>query len=199
MQVFLIVIVLVALVALTIRVLHGIEQRRSRDLAEQTTPLPPLSDMPATETSLRVLDEMGTAQPSSAATWQEEVKTLRDSGRYQDAIRLCSRQYPKQLAFRQTLITLRARVREEHDASEETLEDIYETALMASLSRLSGSKPARSDIEKIAACRHRLQEIWQQLGYQNLDMLTKTDQRLLTEHWGEPAGHADVTRLLDQH
>jgi hypothetical protein len=40
-------------------------------------------------------------------------------------------------------------------------------------------------------------EYWQNLGYKNLDLLTKTDCRLLVKCWGEPHAHTDVISLLD--
>lgn len=203
----LIIISLLAVLAL-IRLLHARQVGESRKFAEQSSPLPPLREgedaqdaLPAASSppleNIHVAAEV--SAQSSSLPWQDEVKALRDTGRFQEALSLCRRQYPKMLAFRQTLITLRAKLRQHSDPSEELLGSLYQTAMLGDLCRekKAGDLDSR-EINRQLAQLQAPRQYWQQVGYRQLRMLTKTDRRMLVEHWGEPANHASISDIIQQ-
>ena len=194
MQTFLYTVALVILVGGLIRLLHTLQQRSARLTAEQAAPLPPLDDVdqPGLVT---VAPEVTAAQ---ALPWQDEVKALRDNGRFQEAIRLCRRQYPRMLAYRQTLITLRASMKQEPAVASDTLDTIYRTAILGELARLQKSDFPQPDLAEMNTRLEHPRDVWQQLGYKNLELLTRQDCRLLADHWGEPRVHTDIYQLLLQ-
>lgn len=200
MQLFFLSLIAIALVYGLIRFLHARQVQRTRDIADQGMPLPPLDDTtPAqsipTEGALTVSPPV-TAQ-AGAQSWRDEVKALRDAGRFQEALSLCSRQYPRMLAFRQTLITLRSQLKSGDEAPEEALTEIYRTAILAGLAKAGHQPPGADD-----ATTGELPRIddprgyWNELGYRKLDLLTKTDCSLLIRYWGEPQSHIDINRFL---
>lgn len=134
--------------------------------------------------------------PSAALPWREEVRQLRETGKFQEAINLCRRQYPKMLAFRQTLITMRASFKQAPEVSDESLDNLYRTALLANIAKARKNDPAADDIDTLSDRLENPRQHWDRLGYKHLDMLTKNDCRLLTESWGEPTHHGDITQLM---
>lgn len=199
MQLFLFILIAVALVYALIRYLHAGQIRNSRAIADQSTPLPPLedtesADTPVAATTLTVAPEI---TPGTTASWRDEVKTLRDAGRFQEALTLCSRQYPKMLAFRQTMITLRSQLKAEDVQPDAQLQEIYRTAILAGL-----AKAARQQAESGADIIAQLpvleapKSYWDQYGYAHLELLSRTDCNILIKHWGEPANHQQINSLL---
>lgn len=200
MQVFLSILLTLALVAVLIRYLHRLQLRSSRDFAEQTAPLPPLDNPEAPQGSpgdrIVTLAPERRGNPSAALPWREEVRQLRETGKFQEAINLCRRQYPKMLAFRQTLITMRASFKQAPEVSDESLDNLYRTALLANIAKARKNDPAADDIDTLSDRLENPRQHWDRLGYKHLDMLTKNDCRLLTESWGEPTHHGDITQLM---
>jgi len=189
------------LVAILITVLHRFQINKTREAADRTSPLTPLThhdeelNSISPERSVTVVSEIA-MQPYENLSWQEEVKNLRESGYFQEALALCRRQYPKMLAFRQSLVTLRACIKKEEAIPEERLESLYQTAILGNMikqKKNTASLDISFQIQKLQNPR----EYWQSLGYKNLDLLTKTDCKLLVKNWGEPLTHTDVISLLD--
>lgn len=101
------------------------------------------------------------------------------------------------LAFRQSLITLRARLKQEPAQSEESLKDLYRTAVLGDLVRVSNkADKTLADIESLTDRLEAPRAIWNTLGYRNLELLTKTDRKLLVQHWGEPERHDSINNIF---
>jgi hypothetical protein len=192
------------LVAILITVLHRYQINKFRETADRSNPLAPLIpitpydddlDSLNSERSVTVVSEIA-IQPCENLSWQEEVKNLRESGYFQEALTLCRRQYPKMLAFRQSLVTLRACIKKEEDIPEERLASLYQTAILGNMIKHK-KNTACFDISHQRQKIQNPRECWQNLGYRNLDLLTKTDCRLLVKYWGEPDTHTDIVSLLD--
>jgi len=201
MPLFLIFLVAAVLVIALIKVLHASHLRKTRDIADQGMPLQPLVDLelsaaPAPRSTVTVAQALS-ASGHEPASWREDVKALRDAGRFQEALALCSRQYPRMLAFRQTMITLRSRMKSGEEEPAEALKDIYRTAIMASLSKASQEPLTESDIREKLPMLNDSRHYWNELGYRHLDLLTKTDCSLLIRHWGEPVRHNDINQLIN--
>jgi len=199
---FLLILSAIAFTALMIFFLHKNHLKKTLEIAESTNTLAPLendlTDMDdlSTRREIRVIDEIGQAHQNSQ-TWSEEIKSLRDSGSFREALALSKRQYPRLLAYRQTLITLRARFKQESTYSEESLSELYQTAVSGDLVKIK--KDGAINTSDIIVQLNQLgspREYWHTLGYKNLDLLTKTDRRLLVQHWGEPENHCSIDSLV---
>jgi len=200
MSQILIVLFAALLVTLLIRLLHAAQAKKSREIADQSDPLPPLTDSePQTPPfSLESGPAVMPATSSGAGAWQDEVKALRDAGQFREALALCNRQYPKMLAFRQTLITLRSQLKQAKETADASLEDIYRTALLADLARATRELSKTTDEIKLAMpALDDARRYWPAVGYEKLDLLTKTDRNLLERHWGAPQSHHHVSEWLN--
>lgn len=198
MQLFVVLLIFTFLISAVIGYLHRNQLNKSKEAADLNSPLPPLSDdqvKAGTRQPIGVVPALHT-QEDKGLTWQDEVRQLRDSGQFMEAISLCKRQYPKILAFRQTLITIRAQLKEDPSITEEVLESLYKTAILGNWVKSDTSNP---DTEM----RHKLETLqnsrryWETLGYKQLEYLTKTDCKFLVEHWGEPEAHNSINIFLD--
>ena len=181
--------------------LHQHQIRKTLEIAESSNPLSPLEintrvDDKQRRQEINVLAEIGQGAPKDLS-WSDEIKKLRDSGYFKEALALSKRQYPKMLAFRQSLITLRARLKQEPTQSEESLKDLYQTAVLGDLVRVSNkSNKTIADIESLTDRLEAPRVIWNTLGYRNLELLTKTDCKLLVQHWGEPEHHDNINNIF---
>ncbi len=200
MSLFLILLVSLILLVALVRVLYINQLNKARDIADQGMPLPSLDettdnqDMP-----LRHPVSIAQALPESVhepISWQQKVKALRDEGRFQEALALCGKQYPRMLAFRQTLVTLRSRMKARDDKPAQTLKDIYRTAILARIAKASTETMTESDIRMKLPLLDNPRQYWNEFGYQSLDLLTKTDCKLLIRQWGEPVSHNDISQLI---
>lgn len=200
MSQILFVLLAAVLVTLLIRFLHAAQAKKSRESADQSDPLPPLTDSEpqAPDFSLEPGPAVMPAASPGTGAWQDEVKALRDAGQFREALALCNRQYPKMLAFRQTLITLRSQLKQTEAAPDASLEDIYRTALLADLARATRElSQTTEDIKATLPALDDARRYWPAVGYEKLDLLTKTDRNLLVRHWGAPKSHLHVSELLD--
>lgn len=198
MQIFVVLLFLIAVIAAVIGYLHKNQLKKSREAAELNNPLPALIEEQGTSQTrqpISVVPELST-QKQQALSWQDEVKHLRDSGQFMEAISLCQRQYPRILAYRQTLITLRAQMKEDAGSTREVLESLYKTAILGNWVKSGTIKPGKympNNMEKLGNSK----SYWQTLGYKHLEYLTKTDCKFLIEHWGEPNAHNRIQTLMD--
>jgi len=206
MQTLLFILIAAILIVLIIRLLHRRQLKFRLDMAEQSAPLPPLEAEAADRIKINVVDELH-ADPSRnkpALPWQDEVRQLRDAGQLQEAMALCRRQYPKMLAFRQSLVTLRAGIRSCQDTDADTgswLKELYRTAAMGDLIKSLQAAPTHesgADIDAMLSQLKALDCAYDQLGYNHLNMLTKTDRKLLVENWGEPKNHRSPSDFLHE-
>jgi len=198
MTTFLLILSSLVLTATIIWCLHQYQIRKSLEIAESSNPLSPLDIETRVDRrqEINVIAEIG-QMPSRKPSWSDEIKALRDSGSFKEALALSKRQYPKMLAFRQSLITLRARLKQEPAQSEESLKDLYRTAVLGDLVRVSNkADKTLADIESLTDRLEAPRAIWNTLGYRNLELLTKTDRKLLVQHWGEPERHDSINNIF---
>lgn len=204
MQLFLLILISSVVVVLLIRILHVIQLRKSHEIADQGMPLPPLPPQKYASSNAKNTLDSGLTVSAKIATdsvtpksWKDEVKSLRDAGRFKEALSLCSRQYPRMLAFRQTMITLRSQLKVVDEVPEQSLLDIYKTAILASLAKsVPTAVKNGSDLITQLPLLDDPRTYWDKLGYANLELLSKTDCNLLIKHWGEPTYHGDIQHLL---
>ena len=127
--------------------------------------------------------------------WADHIKTLKDNP--EARLTVAQDYQPLPAAFREAAIALRALIRERRKSKREYkdfLLGLYRTAatenFLLGTPYLEGIGPGFN----IAADIPR--DVWQQLelpyeeiGYEKLELLNKTDVKWLVEAWGEPSTH----------
>ena len=218
MDIFLSLIIVALLLALSIHLLHRQQQKAARERLERSAPLQePELHFVASPPQDVTTPPAPLAEPVSSAEvstvdnsqpWQEEVKALREKQDFAAALRLCQQQYPRVQAFQQSMVTLRSRLRELQKAAtsvspgavEEALGELYRVAVIADLFRpqqLKKSRQRKQPMEQLVNAALRTLSIsYSRIGYRQLSLLSKTDVRLLVEQWGEPEKHCHAEQSV---
>ena len=211
-------LLLVIVVVLVILVLRKNQQKHTKDTVDRTAPLPSLGDNmlpdfvvpPVTTTAADVaptgvpaasIVEPDTLVEDAASknsdNWQHQVKTLRASQQYGEALQVCRTQYPKALAFQQAAIILRQQIKinqERNMPFEQLLRSLYTLAALADVYS-SGNRHEGFSIVQIEAALQNIRDKYSELGYQQLKLLNKSDIRLLEQAWGKPDSHCHAEDL----
>jgi hypothetical protein len=211
MAVFLSLLLALALVAGIVFMLRQYQARAIEENADRHTPLPPIDDN-TREQALLDNEALAQEQPltSGPATsvpasppkdWQKLCQKLKAEGRLDDALVLVSKVYPQWSAYEQQAVIIRMLIRErkKHGGDIKPLaKALYRTAAQASClhDRYEGT-PAPGSPAKLAKLMPRktletLDMPYQQIGYEHLRLLTKSDRRMLADMWGEPATHVSA-------
>ena len=126
--------------------------------------------------------------------WADAIRKLKDDPHQR--LNMAMRHLPLPAAFREAAISLRAiirRHRKHKTDCEPALQELYRLAAIWSFfvpyaPRLQGSgydvlaRVPFSEFESMSLT-------WESLGYEKLELLTKTDCRWMVEAWGEPQSH----------
>lgn len=205
MQNLFLIAFVVLLIAGIIHVLHRYQLRERREHADRSAPLstPPLTFAESDEDVVLTIDartEAGSrdeaAESEEGAPWLQELKRLRERGDFPRALALSRVRHPRVQAYQQTLVTLRAEIKQaqrEGRSLQPMLSSLYRHAALADLFRHDSrcrpdpDSPLAPHLAALAA--EHLDLPWPQIGYRRLRLLTRTDIRLLTEAWGEPDAH----------
>ena len=132
---------------------------------------------------------------SSNEFWADAIKRLR--GKPAARYRLAQKNMPLPAAFREAAVALRAMIRERRKAGEsyeELLRLLYITAaqedFLLRTAYIEGIGPGYNVAERIPKRVWRTLEFpYEQIGYKELPLLTKTDVKWLIAAWGEPRQH----------
>ncbi len=216
---FVVVVLVAVLVATTLWWLQRQQVRSRTETIERSRELPPLSkeQLPdftpaikpavappeppvpaiANETTAGITTQTA-PQPAADIHWSDQVKRLKDSGDLNPALTLCQQQFPKAQAFQQAAIVLRLQMKQQLERRQDIaplLVKLYRCAVMADLFR-NGMTPkpmnARTAMKQLAA--HEFD--YQQIGHQQLKLLSKSDVRLLEQRWGIPVSHSHGEAVL---
>ncbi len=142
-----------------------------------------------------VLSELHSDAVPEGVFWHDHIKTLRDDP--EARLQVARDHFPLPAAFREAAVALRALIRNRKKvASDYTdlLEDLYRLAVQESFFFAVDYIPDIGPSFNVAAEVPR--EIWiglecpyQEIGYEQLKLLNKTDKRWIAEAWGEPGDH----------
>lgn len=203
MQTFLIATILILTIALIIHLLRKQQQRVMRESADRSAPLQPMDfryepSANSSEASEDALYETG--------NWQSSIKELREAGEFEKALILCRQFHPRIQAYQQSLVTLRAMIRDDINHQRNPAENLRELYRYAALADLFQSQSSyHEQLRKIslpgslAAEAHETFDLpYPHLGYRYLKMLNKTDIRQLRQAWGEPEHHQHTEAFLGQ-
>lgn len=143
------------------------------------------------------------ASPAQASDqWLELSRTQQASGDYTGALASCHAALPQMGAFRQSCLVLRAQIRDQKKAKKEispSLEQLYQLVALADFfhGKTENSKPLSVSASKRVAFESfvALESPYADLGYEHLNLLTKTDIKWLTQTWGEPKQHRHMREL----
>ena len=141
-----------------------------------------------------------TTTPNSASDqWLASSKAQQAAGDFEQALATCHAALPQMGAFKQSALVLRAQIRAMNKAkqdSSQALQHLYDLAAMADFfhAKTAHSKPLTpNQCKKINYNDYsELRAGYQDLGYEHLTLLTKTDSKWLTQAWGEPMAHSHM-------
>ena len=218
--IFSLILALVLLVGIIYALRTHNERTRENAIAREQ-PLPPLANNTAPAASAPPADD--NSPPQAGATpaaeapgesiisnnnlpdavscqttdWRQSCQTLRDQGRFDEALLACQQAWPQWQSFDQDARVMRAAIRRHSgDAAQRNhwLQQLYRLAAQASFlhDKVAGlPDPSRHSLAKrfTPAQIDVLDMPWAELGYEQLRLLTKSDRKQLVQLWGEPDTH----------
>lgn len=205
-------ILALALLFVIVMVLHRHQQRALTDAAEREQGLPPLELDPPQDLAVPALtqaahEETGAPEAPAALAQQEDWRSasqaLKDAGEHEAALQRCRAAWPQWQSYQQAAVVIRAALKQK-DLTEQTrvmwLTRLYRMACEASFLHDKVEGLPNHNWQKLTRLTspERLSELatpWQELGYRELRLLTKTDCINMTREWGEPATHMSVKKL----
>jgi len=212
-------ILALALLAGIIYALRHHQERTRQELVAREQPLPPLTQRqsvpvrqaadetpPPDDAPAPTVAEMAPAVPepplaqqatTTSKDWRPACQILRDQGRFEEALAVCQQAWPQWQSFEHAARVMRAAVRSHGDdpaTLQHWLGRLHQLAAQASFlhDKIDGlPDPSRQLIqqrftrEQVSA----LEMPWDQLGYRELRLLTKSDRKQLAHWLGEPEIH----------
>ncbi|MCH8137258.1 MAG: hypothetical protein IIB77_14890 [Proteobacteria bacterium] len=215
MLALLIIAVIIALLTLTVYVLHKYQTMEVEFSADRIIPLPPLDKdleslgkirphRPDVKAPLRRPSATATGQSTNvdAPDWQTRVAELRKAGDRAGALAVCESAYPAWGAFNQACILIRSQLRPSQNSAKSMDDDLmrlYRTAALAEL--LHDKSPEfvqlttrqRQRIDLTVA--RKLDMPYLDLGYAYLRLIRKQDVKLMHLLWGRPGKHQTPRQL----
>lgn len=178
--------------ALLVGIIYALRQHQQRTrqaLIAREQPLPPLANRQKPAQPAPPL------QPSTETTdWRQACQTLRDQGRYEDALAMCQQAWPQWQSFNHAARVMRAAIRNSaNDPAQyrQWLQRLYTLAAQASFlhDKVDGlPDPTRQLLTRLFTPQQvaSLDMPWAQIGDQHLRLLTKSDRKQLRQWLGDP-------------
>jgi hypothetical protein len=207
------------LIAVIVIALKKHQQQRHKDLAERNQSLPPLDASPDFTTdvqsestrvspgqesvsSMKAFDasaaDLHEPVANQAKDWKEQCRQHRQAQRYEQALSCSDLAWPQSQSYEQAAITLRAAIKQHKESGssipEKWLLALYRAAAESSLlyDKVEGEPELRWQAIAKTCSREEISQIelpWNEIGADELKLLTKTDRKLMTQLWGEPKRH----------
>lgn len=212
----------IGLLVLIVWALHRNQRRKNEESVDRNLPLPPLELKESAVSGMADIDEMfGVAQPAASSVstpnaqpsaptvntesseqWLANSRELLAIGKFEKALAQCHSALPQMGAFRQSCVVLRAQIRElkkKRQPFSGALEQLYQLAALAAF--FHGKTPNTMALPS-SAIKQIDYEAWQALrspyavlGFEHINLLTKTDAKWLVQEWGEPENHSFMREL----
>lgn len=132
--------------------------------------------------------------------WADRIKELR--GEPVKRLKLALDNLPLPASFREAAIATRAIIREKKKAKDNYEEDLALLYWLASINSFSIpyssvlQEPGYNVIESIPGKKLKnLPFAYNELGYEKLELLNKTDKKWLIDQWGEPRAHTTLHEM----
>jgi hypothetical protein len=126
--------------------------------------------------------------------WANAIRKLKDNPH--ERLKMAKRHLPLPAAFREAAIALRAIItqnRKQNADYKTALNDLYHLAAIWSFCILYATRLKQPGFNVLASVPfsefERMSLTWETLGYEKLELLTKSDCKLMVEVWGEPQAH----------
>lgn len=132
--------------------------------------------------------------------WADEIKGLRSEPAQR--LRIALRNIPLPAAYREAMIAVRALIRQrkkEGAPFENMLSGLYWLAAMSSFGITYSERAREPGFNILQSIPKRtllsFKFTYQDLGYERLPLLNKTDVKWIVDAWGEPGNHATLQDL----
>lgn len=137
------------------------------------------------------------AELEAGEFWADRIKKLR--GEPVKRLNLALENLPLPASFREAAVATRALIREKRKAKENHDEELAMLYWLAAINSFSIpystvlQEPGYNVIESIPGAKLKnLPFSYNELGYEKLELLNKTDIKWLVECWGEPTAHTTL-------
>lgn len=204
------------LVALIVVALKKHQQRKLEDLADREQSLPPLDIIDDHHTESGLARDSDAASPApipmssnqnqtdntqAQNNWKQACKEFRQANRFNDALQAAHHAWPQSQSYEQVALTIRAAIkqtpRSDKVAYERWLAALHRAAAECSLLHdklpVVADSHQTSETPRLSPDDVRAIELpWDEIGANELRLLTKTDRKLMTEAWGEPKQHVSA-------
>lgn len=135
--------------------------------------------------------------------WADEIKQFKDNPLQR--LNIALKNLPLPAAFREGAIALRAIIRDKRknkESYDKELSQLYHLAVVRSFMLMYAEKaecPGPNIMESIpGGLIWSLTYSYNEIGYNELELLNKTDIKWLTEYWGEPEVHTTLNKKYKQ-
>ncbi|MDT8428572.1 MAG: hypothetical protein RQ757_07385 [Pseudomonadales bacterium] len=207
MAIFLGLLLALSVLAGTVYSLHRYQKTRSLDNADRQSPLPPLSATPQLMIEIATAHDEQRPRRTTGTTWRTLYRQLKNSGEPEAAMAVCIENFPQRQAFELAARLVRAQIRElaaEQQAHKsELLQQLYLIACQDSFihDRLDGvANLNRLQLQTLPSSAWMgLAMPYQEIGYEQLALLNKTDQRDIRTNWGAPLRHQSAKAYHQRH
>lgn len=161
---------------------------------------------PSPDISPAAMQPPATATAIDKGDWLQACQWFRDRGDYDAALATCHQAWPQWQSFEQAARVIRAAIRNTPRSSTEYqlwLARLYQLAAQASFlyDKVAGlPEPNRRLLAKRfdRALIEQLEMPWQEIGYRELRLLTKSDCKHLLQMLGEPKTHQSARVFHDE-
>ncbi len=161
----------------------------------QTTEASQIHNTPATDQK----NDQTDVTESYSGSWQAQVVQAKQAGDFAFAAQLCETRFPLWSAYNQYCILLRAELKTAEARADETgliaakLLKLYRIAAIAELLHDKSAGEIRYTLNQLRNMPlQQLDELdmpYSEIGYAQLRLIRKADEKLMLDHWGRPAQH----------
>lgn len=141
------------------------------------------------------LAEADTPRPTPPSDWKQHSQQLKEAGNYEAALEACQSAWPQWQSYQQAAVIMRAAIRSTDQNDRDIwLNRLYQLAAEAGFLHDKIDGLPQANWQTLArqfkpADLNAMRFDWQELGYRDMRLLTKTDIRQMTTNWGEPDKH----------
>jgi len=138
------------------------------------------------------------------AKWADVVDESMRRGDLHKVLAECQKHFPFPYAFKKAAVAIRKQIRESRKNRvdyENLLEELYKTAVCENFFRfIEWTAILDNDLCVLTArpLVGRIGHPYRQIGYRNLKLLNRTDEKWIVEKWGEPDSHSDAKAANQQ-
>lgn len=161
----------------------------------------------AASTGVTAIEQNDIAAEQTSRDWKQACKEYRQAHQFDQALAAADFAWPQAQSYEQAALTIRAAIKQTPASDSSVIEKwlwaLYRVAAESSLlhDRLPEQANSRRSQSSPPFTREELHHIelpWQEIGANELRLLTKTDRKMMVQFWGEPMHHVSAKHWHNQ-